>query len=150
MCYTRGAHAGLSSIPGFTGYIWALNWHPTETGWRNRSWLLTHRLSGTLNEAQGALRSLGEHSHEGVNPSVHLGHPTEGEDEDDNRGINNLLQLPNSTLWFQRLASCSQIPKEHFQAEETVPPDRAAHSPLPSRQSPAPVTQWGRSRSICW
>lgn len=93
MCYTRRAHAGLSSILCFTGCIWALNWHLTETGWRNRSRLLTPILSGSLNEAQGALCSLGEHSHEGVNPSVHLGHPTEGENED-NRGINEPITAP--------------------------------------------------------
>lgn len=86
--------------------------------------------------------SLGKHSHEDRNPSFHLGYPTEGENEDDNRGINNLLQLLNSMLQFQRPASWSQIPEEHFLAEETVPPDSAAHSSsMPCTSDPVRTVQ---------
>lgn len=110
-----------------------LNAWPKEDG-KKRSWLLIHRLSGTCSEAQGALLSLGECSHQHRNPSFHLGHPTERKNEDDNRGINNLLQLPNSVLQFQRPASWSQIPESHFLAKENCTTRQCC--PLPAA-SPA-------------
>jgi len=82
--------------------------------------------------------SLGEHLHEDRNPSFHLGHPTEGKNDDDSRGIKNTLQLPSSMLWFARPARWSQTPEEHLLSAESHTSRQCGPLPAASPAKPCP------------